>query len=290
MQSQPLQNLGATVNLWPRGNRPSLQTEELDKTVIFPLSTLSVLRDNDAVVEIQLSVPDTLATSAESSGSNSSTWLELYFESVHVEMFCYFTNQVISGLHLVFNVLVRSTGIVRGDNVCWLHAVFRARTAGGLGGGVTTWYQSDHKSLKYIFDQKELNLRHRRWLELIKDYDCIIEYYPGKANVVADALSRKSRLSKSAFCGIRASLLSELGGFKEFMTAESSGSLLAQFQVRSSLVAEIVGRQPEDSNLQKMLAKAKQGREAEFELRTNGAIVNREDYAFRILVSLRVLY
>ncbi|KAL0561497.1 hypothetical protein IC582_001926 [Cucumis melo] len=132
---------------------------------------------------------------------------------------------------------------------------------------------ADHKSLKYIFDQKELNLRQRRWLELIKDYDCTIEYHPGKANVVADALSRKSRLPKSALCGIRASLLSELRGFKAVMTAESSGSLLAQFQVRSSLVAEIVGRQPEDSNLQKMLAKAKQGPEAEFELRTDGAIV-----------------
>ncbi|TYK05031.1 reverse transcriptase [Cucumis melo var. makuwa] len=99
------------------------------------------------------------------------------------------------------------------------------------------------------------------------------KYHSGKANVVADALSRKLRLPKSALCGIRASLLSELRGFKAVMTAESSGSLLAQFQVRSSLVAEIVGRQPEDSNLQKMLAKAKQGPEAEFELRTEGAIV-----------------
>ena len=52
---------------------------------------------------------------------------------------------------------------------------------------------TDHKSLKYIFTQKELNLRQRRWLELIKDYDCEILYHPGKANVVADALSRKGR-------------------------------------------------------------------------------------------------
>jgi hypothetical protein len=49
---------------------------------------------------------------------------------------------------------------------------------------------TDHKSLKYIFTQKELNLRQRRWLELIKDYDLSIHYHPGKANVVADALSR----------------------------------------------------------------------------------------------------
>ena len=51
---------------------------------------------------------------------------------------------------------------------------------------------TDHKSLKYIFTQKELNMRQRRWLELIKDYDLDIVYHPGKANVVADALSRKT--------------------------------------------------------------------------------------------------
>ena len=47
----------------------------------------------------------------------------------------------------------------------------------------------DHKSLKYLFTQKELNLRQKKWLELINDYDLIIDYHPGKANVVADALS-----------------------------------------------------------------------------------------------------
>ena len=50
----------------------------------------------------------------------------------------------------------------------------------------------DHKSLKYFPSQRELNLRQRRWMELIKDYECVIDYHPGKANVVADALSRKS--------------------------------------------------------------------------------------------------
>jgi hypothetical protein len=50
---------------------------------------------------------------------------------------------------------------------------------------------TDHKSLKYIFTQSELNMRQRRWIELIKDYDLEVHYHPSKANVVADALSRK---------------------------------------------------------------------------------------------------
>ena len=55
----------------------------------------------------------------------------------------------------------------------------------------------DHKSLKYLLTQKELNLRQRWWLELFKDYDCIVDYHSRKANVVADALSRKTISSLS---------------------------------------------------------------------------------------------
>nr|GEZ77980.1 putative reverse transcriptase domain-containing protein [Tanacetum cinerariifolium] len=52
---------------------------------------------------------------------------------------------------------------------------------------------TDHKSLQHILIQKELNIRQRRWLELLSDYDCEIHYHTGKANVVANALSRKER-------------------------------------------------------------------------------------------------
>nr|GFA38678.1 putative reverse transcriptase domain-containing protein [Tanacetum cinerariifolium] len=59
--------------------------------------------------------------------------------------------------------------------------------------GVKCTVFTDHKSLQYILDQKELNMRQRRWIELLSDYDCEIRYHPRKANVVADALSRKER-------------------------------------------------------------------------------------------------
>jgi hypothetical protein len=58
--------------------------------------------------------------------------------------------------------------------------------------GIVCHVYTDHKSLKYIFTQSELNMRQRRWLELIKDYELEIHYHPGKANVVVDALSRKA--------------------------------------------------------------------------------------------------
>ena len=64
----------------------------------------------------------------------------------------------------------------------WLHYLYWARCQ----------IYTDHKSLKYIFTQKELNMRQQRWLELVKDYDCEILYHLGKANRVVDALSRKS--------------------------------------------------------------------------------------------------
>ncbi|XP_052187694.1 uncharacterized protein LOC127798276 [Diospyros lotus] len=56
---------------------------------------------------------------------------------------------------------------------------------------------TDHKSLRYLFSQRDLNMRQRRWMEFLKDYDCTIQYHPEKANVVADALSRKKASTNS---------------------------------------------------------------------------------------------
>ncbi|KAI3725587.1 hypothetical protein L1987_65378 [Smallanthus sonchifolius] len=57
---------------------------------------------------------------------------------------------------------------------------------------------TDHKCLQHIFEQKELNMRHRRWVELLNDYDCAIHYHLGKANVVVDALSRKENQAQTS--------------------------------------------------------------------------------------------
>ncbi|KAA3483464.1 DNA/RNA polymerases superfamily protein [Gossypium australe] len=67
----------------------------------------------------------------------------------------------------------------------WRHYLYREKSI----------VYTDHKSLRYLLTQKDLNLRQHRWIELLKDYDCSIEYHPGKANVVADALSRKGTSS-----------------------------------------------------------------------------------------------
>ena len=105
---------------------------------------------------------------------------------------------------------------------------------------------TDHKSLQYIFTQKELNLRQRRWLELIKDYDCTIEYHPGKANVVVDALSRRPESSLSHMRSGYLPLLVDLRALGVILEVEDSGALLATFHVRPLLVDQILVGQSQD--------------------------------------------
>ena len=69
---------------------------------------------------------------------------------------------------------------------------------------------TDHKSLKYLLTQREMNLRQRKWLELIKDYDLVIDYHLGKANVVVDALSRKSLVTLARIHTVYVPLLLDL--------------------------------------------------------------------------------
>jgi hypothetical protein len=97
----------------------------------------------------------------------------------------------------------------------------------------------DHKSLKYLFTQKELNMRQRRWLELIKDYDCEINYHPGKANIVMDALSRKSTVELTALRISLPQLIKELTGMGLEVVGEGMPIYLANLIVQSELLARI---------------------------------------------------
>ena len=132
---------------------------------------------------------------------------------------------------------------------------------------------TDHKSLQYIFTQKELNLRQRRWLELIKDYDCTIEYHPGKANVVADALSRRPESSLSHMRSGYLPLLVDLRALGVILEVEDSGALLATFHIRPLLVDQILVGQSQDPHMIKLKEEIEKGKKAEFQIRDDGMIV-----------------
>ncbi|GKA36935.1 putative reverse transcriptase domain-containing protein [Tanacetum coccineum] len=85
--------------------------------------------------------------------------------------------------------------------------------------GTKSVIYTDHKSLQHIFNQKELNMCQRRWIELFSDYECEIRYHPGKANVVADALSRKERVKPRC---VRAMAITIQYGVKEMILAAQS--------------------------------------------------------------------
>ncbi|GJV37779.1 putative reverse transcriptase domain-containing protein [Tanacetum coccineum] len=93
----------------------------------------------------------------------------------------------------------------------------------------------DHKSLQHIFDQKELNMRQRRWIELFSDYECEIRYHPGKANVVADALSRKERVKPRR---VRAMAMTIQSGIKDETSAQAKCSVKKTY---SQEKANVVG-------------------------------------------------
>jgi hypothetical protein len=107
----------------------------------------------------------------------------------------------------------------------------------------------DHKSLKYIFIQSNMNLRQRRWLELIKDYDLEINYHPGKANVVADALSRRSHVSQLVVDSMSFELCEEFDKLNLRIIANTEAM---EMKVGSSLLQEIHRGQLEDEKIQEI--------------------------------------
>ena len=111
---------------------------------------------------------------------------------------------------------------------------------------------TDHQSLKYLFTQRDLNARQRRWMELIKDYECVIHYHPGRANVVADALSRKSTERLACIKCCRAEICAEMNNLGVEFEQRNMGVMLAHLQVRPLLIDRIRELQMQDDQLQKI--------------------------------------
>src|SRR5579859_386564 len=117
---------------------------------------------------------------------------------------------------------------------------------------------TDHKSLKYIFTQSELNMRQRRWLELIKDYDLEVHYHSGKANVVADALSRKVHCNCITMEPYSATLCHEMAKLSLEVVPQGS---LNHISVESNLHDKIVLAQLNDKGIQIIKQKLAKGEE-----------------------------
>ncbi|WVZ85174.1 hypothetical protein U9M48_032124 [Paspalum notatum var. saurae] len=120
---------------------------------------------------------------------------------------------------------------------------------------------TDHKSLKYIFTQNELTMRQRRWLELIKDYDLEIHYHPGKANVVADALSRKSYVNMAVAFQMPLELCAE---FESLNLGFVHHTTVAAFEAKPTLEQEIRKRQKTDEKIQEIREQIKVGKAPHF--------------------------
>ncbi|XP_056694933.1 uncharacterized protein [Spinacia oleracea] len=128
--------------------------------------------------------------------------------------------------------------------------------------GVSCQIFTDHKSLKYIFTQKELNMRQRRWLELLKDYDLDIQYHPGKANVAADALSRKSHLNM--ILPFSRANHDDLQKMKIEFISKQRIARLNTLEMRPTLIDDIKEAQGKDLQLERIRNEVRNGKSPGF--------------------------
>jgi hypothetical protein len=130
---------------------------------------------------------------------------------------------------------------------------------------------SDHKSLKYLFDQKELNMRQRRWLEFLKDYDFGLSYHPGKANVVADALSRKT-LHMSSLMVKELELIEEFRDLSLVCEVTSTSVKLGMLKLTNPFLEDIKERQKSDKRLMEKLVLINEGKETNIKIDESGVM------------------
>ena len=117
---------------------------------------------------------------------------------------------------------------------------------------------SDHKSLKYIFTQGDLNMRQRRWMEFLDDYDFTLHYHPGKANVVADALSRKSRGALASIASRVWRILKTVGQFGLQYSEQTQGTL-GSLVATPSMLSRVIESQWLDAEIMSIRDRVQSG-------------------------------
>ena len=137
--------------------------------------------------------------------------------------------------------------------------------------GEKCFIYTDHKSLKYLPLQLELNLRQRRWMELIKDYDCVIDYHPGKANVVADALSRKS--------------VQTLQALKSHLSLSNDGAIVAELMARPNMLNQVQEAQKSDEKISAIVSQNRMGKETEFSVNEDRFLYYRDKFVYSMIKS-----
>ena len=115
-----------------------------------------------------------------------------------------------------------------------------------------------HRSLKYLPSQRELNLRQCRWMELIKDYDCMIDYHPGKANVMANALSRNS--------------VQTLRALNAHLSLIDNGEIVVELIARLDLLNRVLEAQKNDEKFSSILSQIGEGKGTEFSVKEDGSL------------------
>lgn len=130
---------------------------------------------------------------------------------------------------------------------------------------------SDHKSLKYLFDQKELNMRQRRWLELLKDFDFELSYHPGKANVVADALSRKT-LHMSALMVKELELIEQFRDLSLVCEVTPKSVKLGMLKINNDFMKEIKEAQKNDVKVVDLIVGIDKAENNDFEVDEHGIL------------------
>jgi hypothetical protein len=138
--------------------------------------------------------------------------------------------------------------------------------------------------LKYIFTQKDLNLRQRRWLELIKDYDLEIHYHPGKANLVTDALSRKEQVHLAVVAQLPYEIIEDFRRLNLGIVTHTKGAII---DVETTLELEIRKGQICDAKIQEIKDLITEGRVPEFTEDEQGAIWFKDKICVPEIESLR---